>query len=464
MARVVHQRSGPPYLLILMVFLFLAATTVAVLGYMKSDKIQEESEKRAALQSKIASSDDLRDRKVQQLISRYDSPPPGQKRKSVIKQMQSQISDLTRYVAGQEKDAELVIAEATAVLSEIGSTRSLAEEARILNDQVNILQNQLGEKDRLLLDGQQQLAEKDREIERIAAAYQARIDELQARVNEIDLNFSQTHDTYRNDLATAKQEWQKQHDDLNKEITEKTATIQEVSRTNADLGVQIVKLQERVRRETQPKADPMTVALKADGKILRVMPEEDICYINLGSKDNVTAGLSFTVYPSSGVTRDGMGKATIRITNVSETISECRLVWKGKEDPVVDGDLVANIAFDPMRTYTFVVIGNFDLHGTGQSSIEGTEEAKMLLKQFGGKVVDEVDINTDFVVVGQKPVQRDRPAESESPQAWQVYRDQAKIVERFDSTQALAQSLHIPILTINRFLAFIGYQSTQGGN
>ena len=38
MARVVSQRSGPPYLLIIFVFLFVVSTAIAVLVYLELDK------------------------------------------------------------------------------------------------------------------------------------------------------------------------------------------------------------------------------------------------------------------------------------------------------------------------------------------------------------------------------------------------------------------------------------------
>jgi hypothetical protein len=195
---------------------------------------------------------------------------------------------------------------------------------------------------------------------------------------------------------------------------------------------------------------------------LRVITGENLCYINLGSKDSVAAGMSFTVYPPTGVEKSGEGKASLVITEVYKTTSECRLRDQQRDDPVVAGDLVANVAFDPTRTHIFVVAGNFDLHGAGMPTPGGAEEVRTLIRQFGGKLADEVDINTDFVILGEKPVSKEEPPGLD-PQARQVFREQAKAIEHFDQIQNRASELHIPMLNTNRFLAFVGYAPIRSG-
>ena len=87
----------------------------------------------------------------------------------------------------------------------------------------------------------------------------------------------------------------------------------------------------------------------------------------------------------------------------------------------------------------------------------------MLIKRYGGKIAEDVGIDTDFVIRGERPKLREEPAEFAPPQERHEYRDQLKVVERFDSQDALARSLHVPVLSTNRFLAFIGYSPTRAG-
>jgi len=84
MARVVTQRTAPPYLLIVMVFLFLIAATLAVLGWMESDKAKKRATIAERTRQKLGDSADLRNAKVQQMMDLHDSPPRGQRPKTVV--------------------------------------------------------------------------------------------------------------------------------------------------------------------------------------------------------------------------------------------------------------------------------------------------------------------------------------------------------------------------------------------
>jgi len=438
MARVVQRRTSPPYLLILMVFLFLLAATLAVLGFVKADK---EADEKAAEQARC--------RKLQ----------------AEFKQLQAHARDLARSVSTKEtvKDVEDAEKEALIALKTIESERGLADEAMDLHRRLGEANARLAEMQTVLKEMQTQLSEKDELVNRVSADLQAKIDQLQEKVDSLDNRASEDHSNYLSDLAQARREWGKQQDDLNKIIASKTQEIQQLQQTNAQLSSQVASLKIQLKKETSPLADPMTVALQPDGKILKVLAAEDLCYINLGSKDRVTPGLTFTVYPSTGIPKDGQGKATAVVSNVGENTSECRLRDQKSEDPVVTGDLVANLAFDPARTYRFVVIGTFDLYGTGQASREGADEARMLIERFGGTVADEVNVDTDFIIVGEKPARPTEPGPSASPHELENYRQQVKIAERFDGILALAKSMQIPMLNTNRFLAFIGYTPTKAG-
>ncbi len=125
MARVVQQRTGPPYLLIIMVFLFLIAATLFVLTYMKADKLTKQLADTEETLEKLAGSDDLRDAKIDRMMSQYDTPPAGEVSKTVVKQFQSQVNDLTRFITGQSKDVAATIAEIEAARTKIKTQRGL---------------------------------------------------------------------------------------------------------------------------------------------------------------------------------------------------------------------------------------------------------------------------------------------------------------------------------------------------
>jgi hypothetical protein len=446
-----------------MVFLFLVAATLAVLSYMKSNNLQEDLNRQKALSAKVASGTDMRNETILQMVARHDAAPAG-KAQSVAEQFIEQTSKMNMLVTGrQDATVEQALSEGDAALAAMGATGGLAVEAQRLSDQAKLMRQQLDEKDKLLAQRQQELQAKDSAMKDSSEALQKRIDDLQAKVQDMDQQLAAARQTYQASLDGAQQDWQKQRDDLNKSIADKTALIDQRTRENGDLIKQVDELRKMVG-ELKPGANPMTAARRADGKIMKMVPADDTCYINLGSKDNVSAGITFTVYPSTGIPADGEGKARLRVTYVGDTISECRLFDQKRDDPVVEGDLVANLAFDPTRTSTFVVLGRFDLYGTGSATDEGANEAKTLITRFGGKVADDVSIQTDYVVLGDRPAVPAAPTEFAPPQEREVYNQQLKVAQKYDEQEALAKSLQIPVLSTNRFLAFIGYQPSRAGS
>jgi len=461
MARVVQQRTGPPYFLIIMVFLFFVASILAVLFHLEGDKLKKSSAKTAETLKKVAGRDDLQDAKIVQMIKRYDTPEPGERRGiTVVKRLEGKIETLTQLITGTTTTAEGAADKADAAFREIKSRRGLVSEVLDLFKQRNALQADLKDRDSRIRQKTDELAEKSRLVERLTKDFEGKIAAQKEQVDLLEARLTAAHEKYQKDLEQAREEWQRQRDELNKNIVVKTRQIAKLQRQLDKMKQQIANLRDRIR-EAQPRGDPMKVARTPDGKVMSVVQEQEFCYISLGSKDRVTPGLTFTVYPPTGIPADGKGKASIVVAEVGEDTSGCRIVQQDRDDPIVDGDVIANLAFDPTRTYTFVVEGVFDLHGKGRATSEGAEEARALIKQFGGKVARQVSIDTDFLILGTEPARPQQPPEGAPSQVWQAYRDQLKIYERFNETMADAQNLQVPVLNTNKFLAFIGY--TPGG-
>lgn len=206
-----------------------------------------------------------------------------------------------------------------------------------------------------------------------------------------------------------------------------------------------------------------------DGQILRTVPGSNVVYIDLGQRDGVRPGLTFSVYsPVTGVPIDGRGKATIEVTNPFETTSECRITSSTAGRPVLRDDIIANPVFDKNRKYRFAVVGDFDLDFDGEIEDPAGQKVARLIERWGGIVVDTVDSRTDFLILGEAPP---RPAgydeededvrataEPDEETANRAARRDALAgpYARFVQARNEAVSLSIPILTRTRFLHFIG--------
>lgn len=218
----------------------------------------------------------------------------------------------------------------------------------------------------------------------------------------------------------------------------------------------------------RPSNDPREVLRQADGKVLRVMPDQAVCYINLGRRDRVTPGLTFAVYsPYTGVTREGRGKATIEVTDVFADTSQCKITSvEEKGGIVVAGDLIANPVFGRGRTFNFVVAGDFDLDFDRNGEVDdvGGARVKKLIEAWGGRVVDKVDEQTDFVVLGRAPSMNwaaTQPIGAERPddEAIRIHTEAfQKQLDGYNQIRAAAQTFTLPILTRLEFLQFVGYR------
>lgn len=438
MARVVQQRGTPPYLLILLVLLFLCSTTLAILFYVRYDeKVTALEESETSLDKKAVS---LRDETTQKL--RLIKLITGREGK-----------DVTGEVAADEADQALAGEHAKAYKNEglAAAINGLEEVVRGYIRESDDLKSRLDDQDK-------SVREKDKTI----ADWKAKYDALSEQSRS---DLAAARDGFRKGLAAKDAQLSRavagQTDALDKNRTQISTLTQQVDDAQQlvrQRDGQIEQYLKIIADLRGLKARPGEAMMrKPDGKIAKVLAEQQVVYINLGEKDRVTPGLPFTVYSSqTGVPEDGEGKAQIVINNVFSTISECRIVQAKKDDPIIEGDLVANVVFDPTRTYNFVVQGEFDLYGEGRPDPAATQRVRSMIERFGGKVVDEVAVTTDFVVVGAEPPRPPDLTRDARPGDLQLYKEKMEIYNRYQQVKTLAATLQIPTMNTNRFLAFTG--------
>jgi hypothetical protein len=209
------------------------------------------------------------------------------------------------------------------------------------------------------------------------------------------------------------------------------------------------------------------VVRQADGAVVRV-PGNNTVYINLGTGDQISPGLTFEVYdraegiPPAGdsTTDDNLpkGKGSIEVVRVGAGSSECRIINQEAGQVIHEGDLISNIVYDRNTKYQFFVYGDFDLDQNGVSTPQDTDVIKRLIVQWGGKVTDKINADTDFVVLGKEPTVI-IPSKDEASDPIIQAKAQAS-QQAFDAYQDLrrqAIEYHIPILNQNRFLYYVGY-------
>jgi hypothetical protein len=450
MARVVQRRKSPPYALIVFVFLFLIASTLFVLQYMKVDELEKKSQASIDALKQVASSTERSQPEIQNMVRTFKKEGH-----TVYAQLSQSNSTLTQKITGTTTDPEDAIKKADDLFKAIGSNRGLIQEVRDARKKHATALSQIADLKKQVLQAASERDTKQETITKLQAKFASDVQKLNQTIESIKATGQQRETAHQGGMDSAKKEWGLVRNDLNKKIADLVKNVEEQKR---DIKHQKTMYQalEKKFEGYRPKIAP-NVARKPDGKILRVVEEADRCYINLGLKDRVIPGLTFSIYSQAGIPQTGEGKGKIIVTNVSDTISECRISMQDKKDPILANDLIANLVFDVLRQYTFVVEGEFDLHGRGEATQDGAKEVRLLIQRFGGKNAKEVEIDTDFVVMGEAPLRPAKPKESAPPQVWEIYRKQVEIFDRYHGVRQLAQSLRIPILNASRFIAFMGY-------
>ncbi|MEK6643727.1 MAG: hypothetical protein AABZ08_07440 [Planctomycetota bacterium] len=154
-------------------------------------------------------------------------------------------------------------------------------------------------------------------------------------------------------------------------------------------------------------AQELALARKPIGEVLRALPGDSLVHISLGKDANVTLGMTFTVYSSDErIPMDGRGKAAVEVVGLSQRTAECRVTSLAPpDDPILEGDRVGNIILsrEKGKKPHFCIVGNFDIDFDGNVDARGAMAVAALVKRWGGEVVDTVDAETDYLVMGAEP-------------------------------------------------------------
>ena len=312
------------------------------------------------------------------------------------------------------KELEAALAEIKDKVSDPEAVSSVQGATKIIRNLYNLYINEQDAKDKALttldnvnvdLDGLRKANEDlDKKVKDDISKLAAKVDELQkakddferVKGDEINALAAEIGDK-QNTLDEMRKDQISLINKARKEIDNRDKSIEEQSKALADLRGQ----------GTAQAAEPLAIARKPVGKILRALPGEALVHINLGKEDNVTLGMTFSVYSADErIPADGHGKATLEVASVGDRTSECKVVTPPPPDtPILPGDGVGNIVLQrhKARKTRVCVVGQFDINFDGRPDARGSEAIKALAERYGAELVDSVDAGTDYVVVGVLP-------------------------------------------------------------
>lgn len=432
MARVVQRRNAPPYLLIVVVMLLVVAIALAAIFYNKYSKADQiGADVQAELDETKTELSDSQASEAALVIAITGRTVTA----AVAAEEAKQCVELP--LAKPYASGGLVEVVKELLDKEVGKRDARISELQAAETQ---LKNSLIQKNKDL----QTLGDRYEQKQRIdAATIQAAEDKLVAAVKAKEDQLRQA--TKEKDTI------------IDTKAQQITVLNQDVNKLRSDLARASAKVrfceENHIGKKTR-KPDTLTTA---DGKIASVVPEQGVCYVNLGRKDRVNRGLTFSVYSArTGVSKTEPGKAKIVVISVGELTSECRIVAAKPEDPIMDSDLVVNLVYDTTSVHKFVVEGDFDLYGRGRPDPLGKDRIKALIRRWGATVADDVTVDVDCVVMGSAPISPTKPATDAPPQEWEIYREAMRRYQHYHDVKEAARKLRITIMNTTQFLAYSG--------
>jgi hypothetical protein len=296
-----------------------------------------------------------------------------------------------------------------------------------------------------------------------AAKFAAEVVRVQAEQQSAATDWQRDTQQQAKTFSSAAEELRKQLDAANEQINV-------LNTQNASLAKQVEQLKILVQQfqaqNGEKRVDPNRALTTAvDGKVIRVLGGGNVI-IDLGQGDHITKGLTFEVFDRfEGVPPLGdpnssenmpVGKASIIVDSVTSTGSVCKIIRLSRGVALTEGDLIANLVYDKNTTYNFFVYGNFDLDQNGVATAQDAEVIKRLITQWGGKLSTDINVDTDFVVLGKEPTIPDKPP-GDDPIAIANYTKALEEADRYASFSVKAREFRTPTLNQNRFLYMIGY-------
>ena len=275
---------------------------------------------------------------------------------------------------------------------------------------------------------------------------------------------------------------EKQIDDTKAELT-KTQDEYATYRTNKEREMEELQKENGQQRQAlislrrdKMKIEGLTFE-KPDGKLTFVDSNAGRCYVDLGKRDELRIGTTFSVYAksNSGVGRsqsdkDLKGKIEI-VSLLGDKLAEARIVEENVNDPLAADDPIYSPLFWPGQKLQIAVVGLLDFDGNPGSDraefkrivsgagaeicLEVNDEGKILGKN--NEELTTADINsritsqTRFLLVGD--MGDENTADTAQLEIYNKMRSHKE-----DMTDA-AENNGVYVISLSSFLDYIGYSS-----
>ena len=474
-ARQGTQSNAMLYTLITFVALFIIATVCAVIFYIKSEEYRTGTESAEAKLAEVANT------KQQGNLARIVGKP--EKGATYLGTMETVADTLYTIILGQEVPAEtpatvklnevsMVTVSTLAALGEdtnpaLGKNGALLAHITDLKQKLDMAKSETDQAKQLIAGLQVNLEDAAAQLEQERTQYLADLNQFQAEVDQIRNRFDDLKDLWdeetKKQIQNMEDKLEAAKEALRKKQLEQQETEQKLTETSQERDAALVKLD-----TIKPKPAIEVQAYQPDARIVQIDSQNGIVYLNVGTQNRIYRGLTFAVYDrNQPIPETGEGKAEIEIFQTNEQASAARILKSDPKNPIVMEDIVANLIWDSKTSNNFVVAGDFDMNNDGRPDTDGRQRIIEMIRNWGGRVADEITVDTDFVVIGEAPKLLDRPSQDEidaDPMAQQRYMQSLQKVDAYGSLLRKAGELSVPVFNQKRFLYLIGYETLANKN
>lgn len=338
------------------------------------------------------------------------------------------------------------------ILDQLGTTRKNLDNARLERAKSEEAFKKARE------EFEQQLAEAN------AALKQAQANNTKLQTDNLNLQNAKSEE-YKKALADLAAR-DATIEDLTKKLSnlqdDKDRQAKQLKKEIEDLNTNVIKAREKL---------PQFSILDYDapkGKIVRIDRTGAVVYINLGTADNVKAGLTFSVFANNPGGKPGRTrKGGIEVASVvSEHMSTARVVdvTDPGRNPLTSGDLLFNPAWNSGVREHIAVAGLIDLTGDGRDHtlefIRAMERQGIVVDAYldpnDATIKGKMNWNTNFLVLGERPELAGAAGVAKGGDAQSDRR--MDIVTKMTELQTSAQQYGVTIVPVRRFLTVIGYK------
>ncbi|MFH1709059.1 MAG: hypothetical protein ABIF71_14230 [Planctomycetota bacterium] len=206
-------------------------------------------------------------------------------------------------------------------------------------------------------------------------------------------------DILKGKITSLEAQFNTEKDGFIKKIEKLEEEKQAVVKANRDVmsekNTRITQLETRVQELIGRRARQLD-SVDPDGDVVTANIDKGFVGVNIGSKEGLKVGTKFEVFQIRGGGKY-VAKGLIEIKEVTATVSFGHiLTMASMSDPIIPGDMIGSPIFDKRERKKFFVAGDFTAYQAA--------DVKRLINEAGGDVVEQIDLYTDYVVLGNKNI------------------------------------------------------------